>query len=117
LSITPSAPGENAAGKASRKLCLLSASLISKNSAAVRTQVIEHQIPRSNEAGVTNQIQVLRGYYNLPINQCVSYDDARAPTKEKRESAFATSLHGRASACRSDHGRAADATGVHGHTG
>ena len=37
-----------------------------------------------------NKPDAVQGYYTEPINQGVSYDDMRAPTKEERESAFAT---------------------------
>lgn len=56
----------------------------------VYVELIIKACPSSQPDISANKPDAVQGYYTEPINQGVSYDAIRAPTKEERESAFAT---------------------------
>ncbi len=56
----------------------------------VYVELIVKACPSSQPDVSENKPDAVQGYYTEPINKGVSYDDARPPTKEERELAFAT---------------------------
>jgi hypothetical protein len=68
---------------------LLPASTAQVESPQVYVELIVKACPASERDASADKPDAVQGYYTEPINQGVSYDDARAPTREERESAFA----------------------------
>ena len=68
---------------------LTPASAAPSDAPQVYVELIVKACPSSQPDVSENKPNSVQGYYTEPINQGVSYDDARAPTKEERESAFA----------------------------
>ena len=53
-------------------------------------QIIVKACPAIEQTGQDHRPESVTGYYADPINQGVSYNDERVPTKEEREAFFAT---------------------------
>jgi hypothetical protein len=71
---------------------VIPASTASTDRLHVYVELIVKACPSTQPDLSADKPDAVMGYYTLPINQGVSYDDVRAPTKEERESAF-TTLH------------------------
>ena len=53
-------------------------------------QIIVKACPALEQTGQDHRPEAVTGYYVDPINQGMSYNDERSPTKEEREAFFAT---------------------------
>jgi hypothetical protein len=53
-------------------------------------QIIVKACPALEQTGQDQKPEAVTGYYANPINQGVTYDNERSPTKEEREAFFAT---------------------------
>ena len=53
-------------------------------------QIIIKACPALEQTGQDHRPEAVTGYYVDPINQGLSYNDERSPTKEEREAFFAT---------------------------
>jgi hypothetical protein len=69
---------------------LLPASTAPAEAPQVYVELIVKACPAVAPDASANKPDAVQGYYTEPINQGVSYDDVRPPTKAERESAFAT---------------------------
>ena len=69
---------------------LTPASMAQTEAPQVYVELIVKACPSRQPDVSENKPDAVQGYYTEPINKGVSYDDARPPTKEERELAFAT---------------------------